>query len=114
MVAAHHLLWTAYGWWLPNDPRGSMSRRIASIAIDELGELHYGRKKIQPAYRDLHAITVTLHEKAAAAPDAKDLPAVPELDAKLLESLGITIEAKDDEKADKDAKPKGEGKSKKK
>jgi colicin import membrane protein len=76
-------------------------------------------EKLAPAYRDLHAITVTLHERATAAladakADAKDLPAVPELDAKLLETLGITIEAKDDEKGDKDAKPKGEGKSKKK
>ena len=31
-----------------------------------------------------------------------------------LESLGITIEAKDEEKSDKDAKSKAEGKSKKK
>ena len=23
IVIAHHLIWTAYGWWLPNDPRGS-------------------------------------------------------------------------------------------
>jgi colicin import membrane protein len=72
-------------------------------------------EKLAPAYRDLHAISVTLHERATTAlPDAKDLPAVPELDAKLLESLGITIEAKDEEKAEKDAKPKAEGKSKKK
>src|SRR2546428_4348415 len=40
---------TAYGWWLPNDLRGSNSSYIASDVIAELGELHYGRKKIQPA-----------------------------------------------------------------
>ncbi len=35
-------------------------------------------EKLAPQYRDLHAITVTLHERATAAlPDAKDLPAVP-------------------------------------
>src|SRR5688572_12753605 len=53
LVIAHHLIWTAYGWWLPNDPRGSMSRSIASDILKELGELHYGRKKIQPASRDI-------------------------------------------------------------
>lgn len=48
IVIAHHLVWTAYGWWLPNDPRGSTSHWIASEVIAELGELHHGRKKIQP------------------------------------------------------------------
>ena len=28
MVIGYHLIWTAYGWWLPNDPRGSTSHRI--------------------------------------------------------------------------------------
>ncbi len=49
MVIAHHLIWTAYGYWLPNDPRGSMSKTIACDVIAELGELHFGRKKVQPA-----------------------------------------------------------------
>lgn len=49
IVIAYHLIWTAYGWWLPNDPRGSTSRTIASDVIVELGELHHGRKRIQPA-----------------------------------------------------------------
>jgi REP element-mobilizing transposase RayT len=53
MVIAHHLIWTAYGWWLPNDPRGSGSRVIRNDIIAELGELHYGRKKMQPAARDV-------------------------------------------------------------
>jgi len=49
MVIGYHLIWTAYGWWLPNDPRGSMSRVIRNDIIAELGELHYGRKRVQPA-----------------------------------------------------------------
>jgi REP element-mobilizing transposase RayT len=48
LVIAHHLVWTAYGWWLPNDPRGSMSTWIASDVIADLGDLHLGRKKMQP------------------------------------------------------------------
>ena len=55
-----------------------------------------------------------------AVGDAQDLPAVPELDTKLLESLGATVaeesktEAKAQSKGDDGAKPKAELKSKKK
>jgi REP-associated tyrosine transposase len=49
MVAAHHLIWTVYGWWLANDPRGSSSHEIRVVELAELGPLHYGRKTIQPS-----------------------------------------------------------------
>ncbi len=49
IVIAHHLVWTVYGRWLPNDPRGSNSEYVASEVIAELGVLHHGRKKVQPA-----------------------------------------------------------------
>jgi len=49
LVIAHHLMWTAYGCWLPNDPRGSTSHSIASDRIAELGDLHYGRREVQPS-----------------------------------------------------------------
>ena len=58
MVIAYHLIWTAYGWWLPNDPRGSMSELIASDIIAELGELHYGRKRVQPLPRDSRVLRI--------------------------------------------------------
>ena len=48
LVIAHHLIWTAYGCWLPNDPRGGGSRSVASDRIAELGELHFGRRREQP------------------------------------------------------------------
>lgn len=51
MVIGYHLVWTAYGWWLPNDPRGSMSKTINRDVLCELGELHYGRKRVQPTSR---------------------------------------------------------------
>ena len=57
LVIAYHLIWTAYGWWLPNDPRGSMSRTVATDVIAELGDLHYGRREAQPsaaAMRQFH------------------------------------------------------------
>jgi REP element-mobilizing transposase RayT len=49
LVIAYHLIWTVYGSWLPNDPRGSGSKSVASDVIAALGEIHYGRKKVQPA-----------------------------------------------------------------
>jgi REP element-mobilizing transposase RayT len=55
MVIAYHLIWTDYGWWLPNDPRGSTSHEIRVEAIARLGELHYGRKDIQPLSAELRA-----------------------------------------------------------
>ncbi len=51
MVIAHHLIWTVYGYWLPNDPRGSHSRIVRNDVIAELGELHFGRKRVQPMGR---------------------------------------------------------------
>ncbi len=62
MVIAHHLIWTAYGWWLPNDPRGSGSKVIRTDIIAELGKLHYGRKKVQPASRHVRRF----YEQAAS------------------------------------------------
>ncbi|MEM6756923.1 MAG: transposase [Planctomycetota bacterium] len=38
MVRAYHLILTCYGFWLPNDPRGSYSSRVWSDAIRQFGE----------------------------------------------------------------------------
>ncbi len=63
IIIAHHLIWTAYGWWLGNDPRGSMSRFIDSSVIRDLGELHHGRKTAQPAGQVIREF----YERAAKA-----------------------------------------------
>lgn len=54
-MIAHHLIWTVYGTWLPNDPRGSGSMVVTSEVLRDLGELHHGRKKVQPAGREIRA-----------------------------------------------------------
>lgn len=51
LVIAYHLVWTTYGAWLPNDPRGSGSTEVRNDDLAELGESHLGRKRIQPASR---------------------------------------------------------------
>jgi REP element-mobilizing transposase RayT len=53
MVIAYHLIWTGYGWWLPNDVWGSTSQFVASDLLRELGDLHYGRKQLQPRRAEL-------------------------------------------------------------
>ena len=47
-VIAYHLIWTNYGTWLPNDPRGSGSQTVYTPVLADLGELHFGRRTIQP------------------------------------------------------------------
>jgi REP element-mobilizing transposase RayT len=63
LVIAYHLGWTGYGWWLPNDPRGSRSTTIRSDVIAQLGQLHQGRKPIQPPGREVRRF----YERAAGA-----------------------------------------------
>ena len=53
MIAGYHLVWTVYGYWLANDPHGSMAREIRDLLIAELGAIYYGRKRIQPVARVL-------------------------------------------------------------
>jgi REP element-mobilizing transposase RayT len=48
IVIAYHLIWTIYGYWLPNDLRGSTSKVIRNDILKQLGQLHYGRKNVQP------------------------------------------------------------------
>jgi REP element-mobilizing transposase RayT len=61
LVIGYHLVWTAYGWWLPNDPRGSGSLTVCHDALKELGEVHLGRKRIQPTGREVRQF----YERAA-------------------------------------------------
>jgi REP element-mobilizing transposase RayT len=55
IVIAHHLIWTTYGSWLPNDPRGSGSACIRNDVLADLGELYAGRKKVQPPYDEVRS-----------------------------------------------------------
>lgn len=37
MVLAYHLIFSAYGFWLPNDPRGSWSERVWAYHLQQFG-----------------------------------------------------------------------------
>ena len=49
MIIAYHAIFTTYGTWLPNDPRGSFSVEIYNQELKALGEIKYGRQDPQPA-----------------------------------------------------------------
>jgi REP element-mobilizing transposase RayT len=65
IVIAYHILWTIYGYWLPNDIRGSQSKTIRKDLLKELGELHRGRKRIQPTRSELLAFFVSVKDRLA-------------------------------------------------
>src|SRR5688572_27904014 len=96
MVIAHHLIWVLNGWWLPNDPRGSTSHFIESDVIFELGNLHCGRKKVQPCSREIRefyevAATKLKHELLKLSP--QDVPVVAEAFAHVIRRIGYTCYA---------------------
>ncbi len=47
-ILASHLIFTGYGHWLSNDPRGSGSHETRKIELKQLGDVHLGRRQIQP------------------------------------------------------------------
>lgn len=55
LIIEHHLLWTLYGHWLGNDPRGSGSEAVRDPKLATLGEIHLGRKPdhLQPSRGEL-------------------------------------------------------------
>ncbi|HVS72469.1 MAG TPA: hypothetical protein VG733_19325 [Chthoniobacteraceae bacterium] len=38
MILAHHIIFAAYGFWLPNDPRGSWSEVVRAWELLRFGE----------------------------------------------------------------------------
>jgi hypothetical protein len=48
MVIGYHAIFTTYGTWLPNDPRGSYSKEIYNGELAALGAIKYGRQYPQP------------------------------------------------------------------
>ncbi len=48
MIIAYHAIFTTFGTWLPNDPRGSYSKTIYNTELAALGGIQYGRQNPQP------------------------------------------------------------------
>lgn len=68
MILAYHAIWTTYGTWLPNDPRGSYSEKIYNAELANLGRIQYGRQDPQPDRNELRRFWT------AAIPNLKHPP----------------------------------------
>jgi REP element-mobilizing transposase RayT len=55
IIIAHHLVLMGYGHWYPNDIRGSGSDEIRKDLLKQLGDIHPGRKPVQPTRTELKA-----------------------------------------------------------
>ena len=55
VILGSHLVWTGYGHWLSNDPRGSWSVETRKSELRELGDEHFGRNPDQPSRTELRA-----------------------------------------------------------
>lgn len=51
MIIAYHLIWGAYGFWLPNDPRGSWSDAVWAENLRPMGPARTVRSRQSLAHR---------------------------------------------------------------
>ena len=72
MIIGFHLIWTTYGHWFPNDPRGSWSDEVWQPGIGELAELDNHRKVTRPRPVPRHVLQGFL----GAARSASQWPSV--------------------------------------
>src|SRR5436853_6967045 len=96
LVIAHHLVWTAYGWWLPNDPRGSGSHIIRNDILADLGEVHHGRKALQPSrveVREFYEQAADRLKHRLLTFDARERPAIGEAFGEVIDTERYTCYA---------------------
>ena len=65
MIIAYHAIWTTYGTWLPNDPRGSYSEAVYNAELAALGDVRCGRQDPQPDRRTLRRFHVAARSALA-------------------------------------------------
>jgi REP element-mobilizing transposase RayT len=68
MIIAYHAIFTTYGTWLPNDPRGSYSKAIYNAELSALGEIRYGRQNPQPDRYMMRRFRVAAAPRLSHAP----------------------------------------------
>ena len=68
MVIAYHAIFTTYGTWLPNDPRGSYSTEIYKEELKRLGLVRYGRQNPQPPRQELRRFWTATRPKLNRPP----------------------------------------------
>jgi len=96
MVIAYHTIFTTYGTWLPNDPRGSYSKYVYIEQLQSLGTVRYGRQNPQPSKKVLQKFWVASRQNTTRPPffiNDKTRPLVALGFQKVVDRLHITIPA---------------------
>ena len=68
MFIAYHVIFTTYGTWLPNDPRGSYSKDIYTKQLQSLATVRYGRQNPQPDKKTLQKFWAVAGENTIRPP----------------------------------------------
>lgn len=64
MIVGYHIIFGAYGFWLPNDPRGSWSDYVGSWDLHRYGSSTKSASRTNMAYKD-HDVAARKAAKAA-------------------------------------------------
>lgn len=96
MTIASHIIWTNYGTWLPNDPRGSTSTHVFSNELLEFGEPHFGRKRVQPkpkVVKEFYRVTEQYLKFPVIRFDAHQITHIAESIGNIIQQRGYTCYA---------------------
>ncbi len=96
MIIAYHAIFTTYGTWLPNDPRGSFSKAIYKAELAALGDIRYGRQSPQPNRPSVRRFHTAALERLARPPyhvNDATRPVVADSFARVVERLHLEVSA---------------------
>ena len=96
MIIAYHAIFTTYGTWLPNDPRGSYSKEIYNDQLRLLGRIKYGRQNPIPSKEQLIKFWATAAPHISRPPfffDDRTRSIVADAFCKVVQRLGIKVVA---------------------
>ncbi|GAG43474.1 unnamed protein product, partial [marine sediment metagenome] len=96
MILAYHAIFTTYGTWLPNDPRGSYSKEIYNQELALLGDIRYGRQNPQPDKERLRRFWTAAEPKLSRRPfflDSATRPLVARAFGEVARRLGLVVRA---------------------
>jgi len=96
MIIAYHAVFTTYGTWLPNDPRGSYSKEIYNEQLKLSGKIKYGRQNPQPEYKELLKFRTAATPRINRQPiflSNNSRPIIADAFAKVVKRLSLKIPA---------------------
>jgi REP element-mobilizing transposase RayT len=96
MIIAYHVVFTTYGTWLPNDPRGSYSKAIYNEQLRMLGRIKYGQQKPTPSRRLLLRFWTAANPQISRPPffiDDTSRSIIANGFSKVVQRLGVKITA---------------------